>query len=351
MPLVIPGKGRTVPGDPSQYPVPPSNKPLQPFTPYGGNGLTMYHPNMEWGEQHGYDWDGQKWVKRNPNQDLERKAAEMALEQARWRMEQEKEKAERDRLEWNEQYQRDFAERLRESAVPMPAEQTPEQIRAQQLRQVALDQAQQAQRQANLNRMQQWGRDNIPGRFNPGPGPQAGPPKIGPVGPVDDSGRPTDSQMLMEILEELQAQYPYVPIERLREAAQSILEERIRSQTQDFEKQYKMPAQPYTPKQTPPMMPATGPVRSFQPGGPDRQLFKPGQAQPVQPPAQGTPYGEMIGKQGPATAQFIDTDNDGVDDRYQRGPGQPKVDPRAGWRMPPKPGDKPPAPPRPGMTY
>ena len=35
-------------------------------------------------------------------------------------------------------------------------------------------------------------------------------------------------------------------------------------------------------------------------------------------------YGSAIGGNGMTTMQFIDSDKDGVDDRFQRGPGQPR---------------------------
>ena len=52
-------------------------------------------------------------------------------------------------------------------------------------------------------------------------------------------------------------------------------------------------------------------------------------------PAFATPasqYGIFIGKPGPFTADFIDSDGDGIDDRFQTGPGQPRqpfVNPKA----------------------
>jgi len=48
-------------------------------------------------------------------------------------------------------------------------------------------------------------------------------------------------------------------------------------------------------------------------------------AGPITPPAIKYPegYGFRIGKEGPFTADFVDRDGDGVDDRYQSGPGKP----------------------------
>lgn len=50
-----------------------------------------------------------------------------------------------------------------------------------------------------------------------------------------------------------------------------------------------------------------------------------GQAQPIQPPSQGTRYGTPPDQRGMGrTNQFIDGDGDGVDDRDQDGPGMPR---------------------------
>lgn len=70
-----------------------------------------------------------------------------------------------------------------------------------------------------------------------------------------------------------------------------------------------------------PPRPAAGTQNSYLP------IAKPGQAQPVQPPAQGTRYGEWINDpEGTTrTADWRDSDGDGIDDRYQSGPGQPRA--------------------------
>ena len=44
-----------------------------------------------------------------------------------------------------------------------------------------------------------------------------------------------------------------------------------------------------------------------------------GQANIIDP----TQFGAFIGKPGPFIANFVDSDGDGVDDRFQSGPGQP----------------------------
>lgn len=49
--------------------------------------------------------------------------------------------------------------------------------------------------------------------------------------------------------------------------------------------------------------------------------------QPDDAPRPAAPYGERIGKTGPSLGNFIDVDGDGVDDRYQTGPGAPKQSP------------------------
>jgi hypothetical protein len=45
-------------------------------------------------------------------------------------------------------------------------------------------------------------------------------------------------------------------------------------------------------------------------------------------------YGSFIGKPGPFTADFIDQDGDGVDDRFQSGPGKPKAPPYSPPKQP-----------------
>lgn len=57
------------------------------------------------------------------------------------------------------------------------------------------------------------------------------------------------------------------------------------------------------------------------------QYPAPGKAQPIQQPSQGSPYapgygGRVGGKSDFVTADFRDSDRDGVDDRYQSAPGQ-----------------------------
>lgn len=47
-------------------------------------------PNKAYGEAYGLEWDGQRWVKANPNADLERQALELELEKRRQDMEQAK---------------------------------------------------------------------------------------------------------------------------------------------------------------------------------------------------------------------------------------------------------------------
>lgn len=64
-------------------------------------------------------------------------------------------------------------------------------------------------------------------------------------------------------------------------------------------------------------------------------MFRPGMAQPIPPPSQGDPYvppgqksppwGQWIGQPGFQTADFLDTDGDGIDDRKQAGPGKPRA--------------------------
>lgn len=53
------------------------------------------------------------------------------------------------------------------------------------------------------------------------------------------------------------------------------------------------------------------------------QYYPVGKAQPIQPPSQGTPYGERMADAPDTirTGDFVDSDGDGVDDRYQPGPG------------------------------
>ena len=45
-------------------------------------------------------------------------------------------------------------------------------------------------------------------------------------------------------------------------------------------------------------------------------------------------YGSFIGKPGPFTADFVDQDGDGVDDRFQSGPGKPKAPPYSPPKQP-----------------
>jgi hypothetical protein len=51
-------------------------------------------PNPAYGRKHGLKWGGDRWVvddtPQNPNADLERQAAELALEQRRWEFEQQR---------------------------------------------------------------------------------------------------------------------------------------------------------------------------------------------------------------------------------------------------------------------
>ena len=66
-----------------------------------------------------------------------------------------------------------------------------------------------------------------------------------------------------------------------------------------------------------------------------RQDANMGQGIMASSPAFATPasqYGMFIGKPGPFIGNFVDTDGDGVDDRFQTGPGQPRqpfVNPKA----------------------
>lgn len=95
-----------------------------------------------------------------------------------------------------------------------------------------------------------------------------------------------------------------------------------------------------------------------QPAQPPRPQPAPGMAQPIQPPPPGTPYGQPVNTTPPGnrhggdmerrlfapaaggaghgsrmgdapdarrTTDFIDQDGDGIDDRYQAGPGMPRA--------------------------
>jgi hypothetical protein len=46
-------------------------------------GTVTKIPNMAWGERHGMVWDGSKWVRKDPTEDLQRQAAEMEMERRR----------------------------------------------------------------------------------------------------------------------------------------------------------------------------------------------------------------------------------------------------------------------------
>jgi hypothetical protein len=113
------------------------------------------------------------------------------------------------------------------------------------------------------------------------------------------------------------------------------------------------PADPASPPDTQSAvnLPAyTPPVISFAPGTPEAYkdevyrkhaeahrlgkggslAFRPGQAQPMQPPSAGTPYNplagygtHMDGTEKGMTANIIDRDGDGIDDRFQPGPTPP----------------------------
>lgn len=95
--------------------------------------------------------------------------------------------------------------------------------------------------------------------------------------------------------------------------------------------------QPGAPPVLPPTQPRPQPPRIPLP----KSQSTPGMAQPIQPPPQGTPYGQRQ-KDGPfseapgfgayvgsTTSKFLgnfqDTDGDGIDDRYQVGPGKPRM--------------------------
>ena len=51
---------------------------------------------------------------------------------------------------------------------------------------------------------------------------------------------------------------------------------------------------------------------------------RPGSREPRKFPNRNSEYGSAIGRGGMTTMQFMDSDGDNVDDRFQRGPGQPR---------------------------
>lgn len=74
----------------------PFVKPLDPagasvrrlVQPAGGRDTSMdpfvgRMPNKAYGDAYGLEWDGERWVKANPNADLERQAMELELEKRR----------------------------------------------------------------------------------------------------------------------------------------------------------------------------------------------------------------------------------------------------------------------------
>ena len=82
----------------------------------------------------------------------------------------------------------------------------------------------------------------------------------------------------------------------------------------------------------------------------DRMGNQQGGGQGIVAASPASQYGTFIGQPGPFIADFVDSDGDGVDDRFQTGPGQPSSQPKSEY--PKGYGEfllNPPAPVRPGF--
>jgi hypothetical protein len=110
----------------------------------------------------------------------------------------------------------------------------------------------------------------------------------------------------------------------MRERAGQMADDYIRQQqTAMYGQPFAQPAreigkQPQQPARQPSQWMGGHTDQPAWPGGPSRRL-----PEPLPPPGQAQPgFGGRIGQGGFGTHDFVDTDNDGTDDRYQMGPGQ-----------------------------
>lgn len=196
------------------------------------------------------------------------------------------------------------------------------------------------------------------------------PPIPGRLGPVDGPSAGPDRSVLADLLEQFPGITPEqaaAMLQRLEEARKADGRQRYMEAMQKIGRMMNpglgQEAATYGPDGTlirgveqpgapPPPTPAQPPRMQ-----PPRPQPAPGMAQPIQPPPPGTPYGQPLNTTPPGSRQggdmgeqpfsrptgneygarmgdgpdarrladFMDRDGDGIDDRYQAGPGMPRA--------------------------
>ncbi len=220
-----------------------------PYTSVPIGGKIHMIPNMAWGERHGMVWDGSKWARKDPAEDIAKRMAEIELQRR--------------------QYDFDLYKRQND---PMGFENPAS---------------------PNYRRPHE---------------------RQGPIADPRDEAQDMAYRRTVEdklVREEAQRQRMY----ELQRQAEDDNIARMRQ-----------------PRRQPPVMSPAPPAGQ----GPRLQpVFTPGEAQSIQGPAEGTPYnptapaaqyGAYVGKPNALRlGNFLDSDGDGVDDRYQTGPGKPRM--------------------------
>lgn len=185
--------------------------------------------------------------------------------------------------------------------------------------------------------------------------------------PTPEAERAAQRQAMIQLIMQRYPGISQLEATQMLEAMERAREQAAREQFQQDMAQFAPPAPPQ-----PPTYGADGRLVSGKETEPGLRPMPMGAAQPIQPPSQGTPYGQqprMPAPQAPAVPQpaqppstppqqmhggdterrpfgqppmgqygqymgmapearglanWVDTDGDGIDDRYQAGPGQPR---------------------------
>jgi hypothetical protein len=241
----------------------PSSGSQDPFV--RGNWGQPIGPNPAFGAAMGLEWDGSQWVKKNPNADLERQAAELELRRQQWQFDQ-----------------------MTKDGGGSPQAPDLRKLIEEQRRQ--MDQDDQMRKVAEMLANEQRGRDVLASgeewRWDGNK-----------IVPLDDKYR--QSQKAAGRKQAAERDNFLIEQENRRSVAGN------RRSTADGGSGKRI-----------------GPVTGVDERG---NRIGPGAAQPIPPQDTGTPYGEWIGidPAGPRIQDFQDRDGDGVDDRYQSGPGAP----------------------------
>jgi len=244
-------------------------------------------PNPAYGEAMGLEWDGQQWVKKNPMADLEREAAELALQQKRLELEQAKN---------SPTGGPDLRELMAEARQAMK-DQRQQRAYAEQLAREMSD-----EEIAASGRPWRWDGNQM-----------------------QYTDTPEEERRLERNRAQASKQQGDANRRREQRMRQMLKNSREIAFVAQAEKEHGRQGRVLANHA---LQQGHGPLSMDRKRAAEEvRRFAPGRAQPIPPQDDGTPYGEWAGGAPSGTTlippDFTDRDGDGIDDRMQPGPGRP----------------------------